>query len=486
MRIHNIFLLFLFCVAGFFATYHLTESPPVWMDEGIFAQAAANLSLHGQVGLQVAPDTIEPSSKLITAGYPFIYPLAGWFKTFGVSILSARSLMAIFIIGFLLASYVFVRRLFGPWQALGVLALLATLPTLYGNGKSVLGEVPGLLYLVASLLCVGVARMRTTQRYQWFALAGLFAGLCVVTKPIFILFIPAALIGLGIAWKRREMARWEIGTTIGSGLVPVLAWLVIQFRVSDSAGSLLSFYVNHYQVADWSSTILANLRNLVTDIGPLYLLAVLCIWLIAYCIRLRRRERIFVEEHMAFAFSIFTLLGYLTTAGWYRYLFEAQALSLIFLPNALSIVTQKIIQNNISKKLVIAVVALLSLLGAYQVMFSSFVAESYGRQQTAFWEEYFKTAPPSTSFFFYDVPEVAFFAQGQTYYQYLNPMDSLNLNILGWDVGREQISIIARGDADVVILPPAIYEKKKSDLFSGYEIDRTIHNYDFLKKMKKK
>lgn len=452
------------------------------MDEGIFIQAAANLALHGQIGLRVSPDGIEPSSKLITVGYPFTYPLAGWFKAFGISILSARALMVLFILGLLFVSYVFVRRLFGPVQALGALALLVTLPTLYGNGKSVLGEVPGLFYMVASLACLSAARTRTVRRYQWLIFAGLFAGLCVATKPIFVLFIPAALIGLGIAWRRHEVVLSEVGVAAGAGLIPILTWLTVQFRTSDSAGSLLSFYVNHYQVTDWSGTILANLRNLVTSIGPLYLLAILFIWLVAYGIRLRRQEHIPVEEHIALAFSVITLLGYLTTAGWYRYLFEAQALSLLFLPNAFVIVARRITSGRAWEKLAIATVVGLSLLGAYQIMFNSFVAESYGRRQTAFWEEYFRTAPPSTSFFFYDVPEVAFFARDKIYYQYLNPYDGMNIFVPGWDIGGAQTAILVQGGADVVILPPAIYEKKKNDLFSSYEIDRSIHNYDFLKK----
>lgn len=472
----------LLIIATFFATYHLKESPPVWTDEGIFVQAAANLAEYGQTGLRVAPGVIEPSSKLITVGYPLLYPLAGWFKLFGVNILAARSLMVLFILGFLFVSYRFVRRLFGPVQAIGALALLATLPTLYGNGKSVLGEVPGLLYLTASLACLHIAHTRMTRRYLWFVLAGLLAGLCVVTKPIFVLFIPAALIGLGIAWKRREIASGEVGAALGAGLVPVLVWLVVQFRTSDSAGSLLSFYVNHYQVADWSSTILANLRNLITGIGPLYLLAVLSIWLVAYGIRMRRLERMPVEEHMALAFPLFILLGYLTTAGWYRYLFGAQALSLLFFPNALMVVARSMNQGRMLEKVAIAVIAGLALLGAYQIMFSSFVAESYGRQQTAFWEEYFRTASSSTSFFFYDVPEVAFIAQGTTQYQYLNPYDGMGIFVPGWDIGSSQVSILERGAADVVILPPAIYEREKVGLFSAYEIDQAIHNYVFLKK----
>src|SRR3989344_7206246 len=102
----------LFCVALFFATYHLTESPPVWYDEGFYVQSAANLAEQGHLGLQFAPGTIAQSA-LITVGYPLIYPLALWFQVFGADISSARFLMVVFILGFLAASYVLAR---GPFR----------------------------------------------------------------------------------------------------------------------------------------------------------------------------------------------------------------------------------------------------------------------------------------------------------------------------------------------------------------------------------
>src|SRR3989344_793696 len=227
-RLYTILVVLLFVVAGFFATYHLKESPPVWYDEGMFTQAAANLATYGQTGLRVAPETIEPSSKLITVGYPLVYPLAGWFKAFGVSVLSARSLMELFILGFLFASYMFTKRLFGPSLALGVLALLATLPTLYGNGKSVLGEVPGLLYLVLSLLFLTIALSSTIRKYLWFVLAGLSAGICVVTKPTFLVLIPAIVFGIFVAWHRGVATAREIFLATIAGSVPVLVWLLLQ------------------------------------------------------------------------------------------------------------------------------------------------------------------------------------------------------------------------------------------------------------------
>ena len=78
-----------FAGALFCATYRLTESPSVWYDEGIYIQSATNAIQHGKVGFQFSPGTITHISR-VSVGYPLIYPLAIWFKIFGVSVLSAR------------------------------------------------------------------------------------------------------------------------------------------------------------------------------------------------------------------------------------------------------------------------------------------------------------------------------------------------------------------------------------------------------------
>ena len=93
--------------------------------------------------MQLAPEKITPISHL-TVGYPLIYPLALLFKIFGISILKARVLMVFFIMSLVLISYLAIKKRYGLNQSLLSIALLVTFPPLYGNGKSVLGEVPGL------------------------------------------------------------------------------------------------------------------------------------------------------------------------------------------------------------------------------------------------------------------------------------------------------------------------------------------------------
>lgn len=472
-RLHAVLLVLLFCTAGFFATYHLKESPPVWYDEGFYVQSAANLATYGHMGLRITPTNIEQWG-LITVGYPLIYPLAGWLKIFGISILSARTFMVLCILGLLLASYLFVKRLYGSSSALLALALLATLPTLYGNGKSVLGEVPGLLYLTLFLLSFHSAVSGTTRKYLLLLLAGLFAGLCVATKPTFLVLIPAILVGVCIEWRRSTVNSKEILVAAGASLLPMVMWILLQFQGGDSLASILSYYANPYEITNLFALILQNILNLFTSVGPLYLIGVMSVWTCALWIRMRKKEMLPTTEVITFVFSLLIIAAYTRTAGWYRYLFEAQALSLLFLPNALSVVAQNFVRFFNPRTAVVAAVSVLTLLGAYQVQFYSFVAESYGGHKTNFLEKHFATSSPSTSFFLYNVPEVAIFMHTPNYYQFIAPA--------GGSIGQEQLSVIAEGKVDEVIIGTDMYSAMTKDYFPLYKIALITHEYTFLKK----
>jgi 4-amino-4-deoxy-L-arabinose transferase-like glycosyltransferase len=473
-RFHTTLLILIFCAAGFFAMFHLKESPPVWYDEGFYVQSAANLATYGQTGLRVASDTIEPSSKMITVGYPLIYPLAGWFKIFGVSILAARSLMVLFILGFLLASYLLVKRLFNNKFVVGALMLLATIPTLYGNGKTVLGEVPGLLYLVLFLLFFNIAISSTTRKYLWLLFSGLFAGLCVVTKPTFLVLLPAIAVGVFMEWRRSTLNIKEILISVVAGIAPVIFWFFLQFQGGDSLSSILSYYANPYQLTDLFGVVIENIKRLFVGIGPLYLVVCMCVWIGALWMRWRDREKIQTEEIICVIFSVLIIAAYTRTPGWYRYLFEAQIISLLFFTYALFIVVKKWIHLVDPKKLVTVCVAVLSIFGAYQVMFSSFVAESYHRNKTAFLESYFAAVSSTTSFFFYNVPEAVIFSRNTNYYQYINPA--------GGSIGEEQLSSITSGEVDRIILGTDEYTNSTKNAFMLYKVSTTTHDYTILER----
>ena len=251
-----------------------------------------------------------------------------------------------------------------------------------------------------------------------------------------------------------------------------------------------------------------NVERLFADVGGVYLVLLMGIWVSALAIRIRKGIGISSVEVIAFVFALFTIGNYARTTGWYRYLFEAQILSLIFLPHALRVVGESVyhhletlvqrIRTHLKiystggfemsssqyipspAKAVFASVALLAVLGGYQVLFSSFVAEAYQSQRTAFWEMYFSEASPATSFFFYNTPEVAFFSESRNYYQYLNPYEIRGLPGEGWPIGKEQLAAVRAGIPDKIVLRSSAY--KEQELFKSYGVDQETYQYTILSK----
>ena len=184
-------LLFTAVVVLFLSTYKISESPPIWMDEGIITQVAENVATQGVNGIQVAPGEFV-SAGFVTTSYVVTYPIALFFNFFGVGLLQARAVMVLFLFAFFLVAYFLSKQQMQKTLAILSLLLLASFAPIYGNGKNVLGEIPGLVFLFAGLLGVGMIE-RGVRTITLFVLTGLFFGLCVVTKPIFI-FLPTNIV----------------------------------------------------------------------------------------------------------------------------------------------------------------------------------------------------------------------------------------------------------------------------------------------------
>ena len=238
---HTLLVVVAMLVTLFFATYKLTESPPTWLDEGIISQVAMNM-VQGHTWhtvLQPAPGEYV-SAGYVSTSYPVTYPVALSFELFGAGLLQARIVMVLFIMLFVSAAYALLRRLCTPWQAVAGVTLIATFAPLYGNGKNVLGEVPGLFFLTCFLLCVrrielGNARLRA------YAGAGILLGLTVVTKPIFLLLLP--VVGAVLLGSRSRYTLLGLATAFASFLAPLAVWVTTQFG-NESVGQMLAIYVN--------------------------------------------------------------------------------------------------------------------------------------------------------------------------------------------------------------------------------------------------
>ncbi|MDO8548202.1 MAG: glycosyltransferase family 39 protein [bacterium] len=468
----------LLVLVALYSSYKLTESPPTWFDEGIYIQAAHSLAERGTEGIQVAPGVFD-SAGHITGGYPFLAPIALSLSVFGNSLLAARAPMVLFIVLCALAAFLTIYKLYGPRDALLSLLLFATFPLLYGNGKNVLGEVPGVFYTLLALYFLWRVESGQFKETRFYAWAGLFIGLSAATKPIFFL-LPIAVGLVFLFCIRSRPWHWR-GVALGAlaCAAPLALWAYLQFGGTDAAASIFQHYANPYAETSLVPIVLQNFVRFFTEATPLYCAALMGIWVLALGMRAYRKEKIILAELIAFVFSILILLAYLRTAGWYRYFFEAMALALIFAPSSLRTLTHEMQRYWPRMRVTALVPAVLILLGAvqlYQLNFSSWVADHYQSTQTAMLENYFSTFSTSTSVLVYNAPELVPFLQTKNYYQYvdIDPTQSLSY-------GTENLALLKEGVPTRVLVTAGDYQKHP-ELFGRYPQSTDFGGYLVLQK----
>lgn len=470
------------CVAVGAATYRLSESPGIWFDEGMYTQTALNLARYGTQGIQVAPRTLD-SAGSVTGGFPFVGPISLSYHFFGAGVLQGRAVMALFIVGFVALTWLGMTLIAGPFVG-GLSALaLSSFPMLYGDGKSVLGEIPGFFFLAASIIAlIRLERSKFTSS-RGYVSVGLLVGLCVVTKPIFILLLPAYA-GTWLVRMKQIPLTWK-NVAIGAAafLIPIAVWVHLQFGSSDSLAGALSFYANPYNATDLVGLILQNLKRFVTEVTPLYTLVLMVVWSASVWIRRKNADTLTSTELVAFFFSIIVLAAYMRLPGWYRYLMPAAMLALIFLPLNLSVLftwAKKHVAALARFSFVpLALVCLLVVGQWYQLARTSYVATYYNSHRTKDVTALLQTVPADKSIFVYNVPEVVVLIASENYYQYIKPHATDEEESLG----GEQLALLSSGVPDYVVIGSEDY-KKQTALLSKYRVSGVANRYTLLTRSK--
>lgn len=472
-------LAFLVCFVLFFSLYHLTNSPPTWYDEGMILQLAENVTLHGAMELQLAPGEFV-SAWHVSTGYPIVFPVAISFRLFGIGLLQARSVAVLYIILLLCAGMALVYRLYGVHAALWAGLLVGSFSSLYGNGKNVLGEVPGLALLALFFLFWHKLEKSEFSARDSALWAGIFLGFALATKPIFILIIPALCITFLFTWRRLpKKAAWMAWFALGA-LCACAVWLFTQFGPGDSARSVLGFYANPYHLDNLTSVIVHNIRRFFTETTPLYTLITFAPWAAILCIRAYKKESVSSTELCAFSFSMLVLLAYTRTPGWYRYLFPANVFILFFLPASLISLgnlwsSQKRIPLLFSRWGVPVLLAALLVFQLYYTAFGSWIASSSTGTRADELEGYFSSLPAQTSIYIFDQPEVVPFLKTQNYYQYFSAGSV-------WVAGSSTLMQLSSGVPDIVIVAGDSVDSVAS-YTTHYRLSRTLSGYDILEKI---
>ena len=195
------------------ALINLPYAPPTWFDEGSHLHVPETLVRYG-VYADISSEGFRYFGPTIGVGPTVMLPVAAAFKLGGVGLIQARLVIVAYMALALVALYVLARRLYG-WQV-AVLALLLALASrtlrfdgLIEYGRQVLGEAPGIAFLLLGLLGYGAAILKPATARRSSLLAGLAFGLALVTKNQFVLIVLPSLALLALLdWIYYQAGNW--------------------------------------------------------------------------------------------------------------------------------------------------------------------------------------------------------------------------------------------------------------------------------------
>lgn len=383
-------------------------SPRPWLDEGIYVQVSRHLVETGHFGLPIEPGK-DISLGYVTVGFPVLVPVAIAFSVFSVSLTVARVVAVAFLLLAIASSALLVRRLYGRRAATWTALLVATFPPLFGHGKNLLGEVPGLAYLFVSLLLY--------DRSPFFF--GIVFGLSVASKPTFLPLVVALGLASFIAIRKGETTWRIVGQRfLGVGLMGIV-WVWTQFRSEGFVG-VLGHYANPYHLENMRHVILTNAVGFITHTTPIHFLALALIVAIGFFLRRIRRLR--SVEWILLVFIVLIWASYFRTAGWYRYFFPAHLPLLVLFPAALAMIASR---TRLIRPWVISF-ACLALLSVNIAMLAKDPVPLYGAE----WQDVVATVASKGSdvdVMYLTAPEIAVFHPTESFRQYLDITDALHL-----------------------------------------------------------
>jgi len=327
----------------FFVFHNLTRFPAPWFDEGSHLHVPKTLVKYG-VYADISSEGFRYYGPTIGVGPTVMLPIAAMFKIFGIGLLQARLVMALYLLAAIYTFYRLAEQLSGKTIAWIALALiLSSRSVLFLEyGRQLLGEVPGFFFLALAL-------------YLWFSkwnendskrlvVIGLFFGLAMITKYQYLLFLAPALIlswGLDIVYYKTSTHRnFLIPGIIAAGSFGIWQVITLQYLGPATARENLALL----QASAEGAAFNFNLAQLAANAGTLsaravYLEALLPALIYGFFISIPR-TRDGQKFGVIFLLVALNLLWFIVASiGWIRYAFLGLTLSSIFIARLFSDIT---------------------------------------------------------------------------------------------------------------------------------------------------
>ncbi len=461
----------------FLVTYHFTDTPRTWTDEGIFTNVSQNIALHNIVGIQTEPGKYTQLGPLLSTNYPVFFSVAGVFKIFGIGLWQARLAMVFYMCLLVFLFYLFANKRYGFYPAISSILLLISFAPFYGNGRPVQGEVTGLAFLVSGLLFLLYLEFSNFENKKLAALSGLFLGLAAATKTIYLLLLVTALPLALIFCAKKLNNKKNIFIMLGVFLLPIILWLLISFPTKELMLKAIPTIIHQAgnngssSLSDTSSslvsTVFTNLLRFVKESTPILFLLLFVTVVFTFAREyFKKYNEPSITDYLILFIVIFNLVGYLIGTGWYRYFFPAHVLLYLIFPGALYL----LFRSNLkwfSKKVYLIMPVILILLQFYHLFFLSGTSFSNISQRNNEISHALSDISQEQKVLFYNTIESAVFLRGGNYSQYL---------ILPGLIETGNKDSYKDTSYDFILINSL--DPKVSEISSCYE--KTIVNADFL------
>lgn len=322
---------------AFLALYNQPYYPSTWFDEGLVLQGAMNIVLHGKYAMSSVEGFRVLDQPLIANGPGIVLPISAMFSIFGVGLMQARILVAVYFVGAAWLYYRFASRLYGTIAGLISLVVLFTVPfegyIIYG--RQALGNVPALAYFFAGCLFFVTLCQRKSSSYAFAA--GLFFGLALITKGQYWLLVPVfGLVILADWWYYKQLGLRNGIILLGMIVLCFAIWQAVQFILVGAEN-----YPAHLDAIRSSSkvTVFAfqpirygqSLWHLIRSGFPIFILP----GLLVGALESRVRDGMGLIKFFLVVFVCAWVAWYLfASIGWTRYIFEAYAVGSILTGHA--------------------------------------------------------------------------------------------------------------------------------------------------------
>ncbi|MBI3633273.1 MAG: glycosyltransferase family 39 protein, partial [Candidatus Vogelbacteria bacterium] len=224
-NLNQIIITFLILTITLVSFSTLVTKPKLWVDEGKTIELARNFLNFKNLDVQIAPGQFSSIAPLLqSTGYTVSIPLAVFFKFFGIGPNQARIFMLLWLNVALILIYFLSKELFSENEKVAIFSflLIASFASFYDSGRTVVGEIPGFIFLLLGLyLCL---------KKEDYVLAGVFWGLAVVTKPsVFGLILPI----IPLILIRRNYESLKNIFTVYTGMIPAaIFWFIFSIKES--------------------------------------------------------------------------------------------------------------------------------------------------------------------------------------------------------------------------------------------------------------